>query len=77
MLTKLCFALITNIDNVTQPEVSYWANIYTCNRYAEAIEHGYTHSKDKRSKKKTRDSQVNITAYCKPVYVNENVILLD
>ena len=77
MLTKLCFALIIIIDGVQQPDVSYWANIYTCNRYAEAIEHGYTHSKDKRSKKKKRDSQVNITAYCKQVYVNESVILLD
>tara|TARA_S200000501_G_C20767866_1_gene719155 strand:+ start:1021 stop:1254 length:234 start_codon:yes stop_codon:yes gene_type:complete len=77
MLTKLSFALIIIVDGVQQPDVSYWADILRCNQFAEWVEHGYTHSKDKRSKKKRRDSQVNITAYCKPVYVNENVILLD
>ena len=71
----LDFALIVVINNVEQPDVSYWASIYKCNSYAKAIEHGQVSSKDRYSN--LDRSQVNVTAYCKPVYVEEDVELLD
>ena len=45
----LAFALIVVINNVEQPDVSYWASIYKCNSYAKAIEHGQVSSKDSYS----------------------------
>ena len=73
-MRKLAFALIVLIDG-QQQEVSYWADILRCNQFSEWVEHGHTYAKEKRYKK--RNSQVNITAYCKPVFVNANTKLLD
>jgi hypothetical protein len=68
----LAFALIVIIEDVEQ-QPSYWANVYRCNEFAEAIEHQKT---SPRSRKREYGQQ-NITAFCKPVWVPKNQELLD
>ena len=41
----LAFALIVIIEDVEQPP-SYWANVYRCNEFAEAIEHQKNRERD-------------------------------
>ena len=73
-MSNLAFALIVLIDG-QQQEVSYSADILRCNEFSEWVEHGHTYAKEKRYKK--RQSQVNITSYCKPVFVKANTNLLN
>jgi len=69
----VAFALIVIIDGVEQPDITYWQSIYTCNLYSHAIEHAQTHPDDRRT---YNCGQVNVTAYCKPVIVDDTTEVL-
>jgi len=69
----LVFALIFVLNGEVQAEsTSYWESVYTCGKYARAIEYNMTSPRDRGSRYK----QVNISAYCKPVWVNKSAIIL-
>ncbi len=69
----LAFALIFVLNGEVQAEsTSYWASVYTCGKYARALEWNMTSPRDRGSRYK----QVNITAYCKPVWVNKSANIL-
>tara|TARA_B100000686_G_scaffold39441_1_gene40843 strand:- start:1101 stop:1328 length:228 start_codon:yes stop_codon:yes gene_type:complete len=74
-MLKLVFLLIVIIDGEVQPGQQYWESVFVCNQYAEAVEHGMTSPQKRRHYPK--ESQVNITAYCTPRWVNESVEVFD
>jgi hypothetical protein len=74
-MLKLVFALVVLVDGVEEPDVSYWKSIYRCNEFSEAVEKGLTRPHNRWRWR--NNSQVNITAYCKPVYVSGNVEVFD
>ena len=61
-MTILAFMLVVIVNNNTlENEGCYFRDIYRCNQFAHAIEHGNVTFKDRRPR------QHNISAYCLPV----------
>ena len=61
-MTVMAFMLVVIINgNTLENQGWYFKDVYRCNQFAHAIEHGNVHSRDNRSR------QNNISAYCVPI----------
>jgi len=78
-MLRLAFALVVIIEGQQQPVKAYWSSIYTCSKYAEAVENQLTSPDDatRRPHYNLQNGQLNITAYCTPEWVGENVQVFD
>jgi len=71
-MTTMAFMLVVIINgNTLDGEGWYFRNIYRCNQFAHAVEHGNISYYDKRAR------QHNISAYCVPVSVPETTQFWD
>tara|TARA_A100001391_G_C4879426_1_gene227668 strand:- start:219 stop:434 length:216 start_codon:yes stop_codon:yes gene_type:complete len=63
-MTIMAFMLVVIVNGNALPNDGwYFRDIYRCNTFAHAVEHGNVHYKDRRPR------QHEISAYCVPVNV--------
>ena len=71
-MTVLAFMLVVIVNgNTLDNQGWYFKNVYRCNTFAHAVEHGSVHYRDRRP------SQHNITAYCVPISVPDTTKFRD
>ena len=70
--------LMVIVDGEAQ-DPAYFSSIYICSQYSEAIEHQLTSptSGKRRPHYRLKEGQVNISAYCTPRWVGEDVLVFD